>query len=70
MDLYGFKDNKRGRGKNDQKSNTCYTIPKKKKKGRKKVIRPTISSQRDLKRDRQVLITESRSNSRLLLRDN
>lgn len=22
MDLYGFKDNKRGRGKNDQKSNT------------------------------------------------
>lgn len=36
MDLYGFKDNKRGRGKNDQKSNTCYTIPKKKKKGGEK----------------------------------
>lgn len=43
---------------------------KRKRREGKKVIRPTISSQRDLKRDRQVLITESRSNSRLLLRDN
>lgn len=43
---------------------------KTKKKRGKNVIRPTISSQRDLKRDRRVLITESRSNSRLLLRDN
>lgn len=48
MDLYGFKANKRGRGKNDQKSNTSYTIPKKKKKGGEKVIRPTISSQREI----------------------